>query len=61
MEKTLPTPLPEIVFGSADMALSKAIGRAVKAGRFASLQNVYILQICKMLLKISSHAIAILF
>lgn len=42
MEKTLPSPLPEIVFGSADTTLSKAIGRAVKAGKLRKLiKRVY--------------------
>lgn len=31
MRKNLPEQLPEIVFGSSDVALSKAIGRALKA------------------------------
>src|SRR5579862_2295568 len=42
MEKTLATPLPEIVFGSVDTALSQAIGRAVKTGKLRKLtKRVY--------------------
>lgn len=37
MGKNLPEPLPEIVFSSSEPAISKAIGRAVKAGKLRKL------------------------
>jgi fido (protein-threonine AMPylation protein) len=37
MEKILPDPLPEIIFGSSDTTLSKAISRAVRAGKLRKL------------------------